>query len=142
MSAAAEEHPADGITLGQLRAELRELAMLADTSEKPMPDRELPSTHPMGPAREWMVTFRATLAFEHNRLWSVLARDADDFANCIYIHTPDSFDGDYVATHTTEARQLAMAILAACDRADELTAGVTHLGDRRKRRPTKGDQVT
>lgn len=127
--------------LGELRAELRELVALAGAAEKPKPDHVLPPQHSMGPGREWVIDYRAHDLYDQTRVWQVLARDADDIADCVYIHTPDSMPGDYVASPTTEARQLAMAILAACDRAEELTAGVSHLDDLRARRSrTEGNR--
>ncbi|MEU1098936.1 hypothetical protein, partial [Streptomyces sp. NPDC005877] len=107
------------------------------------PDHILPANHMMAPGREWVIDHRAHDPYarlERSR-WQVLARDEDDVAACVYIHTPDSLEGDYVASPTTEARRVAMAILAACDRADELSAGVTHLEDRRKTRG-KRDRLT
>jgi hypothetical protein len=139
---AAEQITTDSITLGELRAELRALVALAGAAEKPKPNAIHPNAHGMGACREWVINYRSHDVYDHHRLWSVLALDNDDVADCIYVHTPDCMPGDYIAAPTIEARQLAMAILAACDRAEELSAGVTHLEDRRKRRPAKGDQMT
>lgn len=145
MTAAGEERFAtlDDVSLSQIRTELRKLLTLADTAVKPRPDRKLPEVHPFAPGMEWRVNYRADEVYDPNRLWSIIVRDPDDVANTVCIHTPDSMRGDYIATSTTEARELAMAILAACDRADQQAAGIPNLADRRPRRtPQEGDRVT
>jgi hypothetical protein len=141
MTAQGEDNLATA-TLAELRAELRELVALAGAAEKPKPDYALPAKHGMAPGHEWVIDYRAHDLYDQTRLWQVLVRDADDVADCVYIHTPDSMIGDYVCAPTLEARRLAMAILAACDRAEELSAGVTHLDARRSRRKSVGDQMT
>jgi hypothetical protein len=141
MTAPGEENLAK-VALSELRAELRELVALAGAAEKPKPNYALPPKHGMGPGHEWVIDYRAHDLHDQTRLWQVLVRDADDVADCIYIHTPDSMVGDYVCAPTLEARRLAMAILAACDRAEELSAGVTHLDGRRIRKHRTGDRMT
>ena len=65
--------------------------------------------------------------------------DEPDTRSSVYVAQPDpyvSYDWerqlDFVPMSPLEARRLAMALLAAADRADHLTAGVTRLEDRRR----------
>lgn len=141
MTAQGEENLAT-VTLSELRAELRELVALAGAADKPKPDYELPPKHGMAPGHEWVIDYRAHDLYDQTRLWQVLVRNSDEVADCVYIHTPDSMPGDYVCAPTLEARRLAMAILAACDRAEEQSAGVTHLDARRSRKRRTGEQMT
>lgn len=117
------------LTLREVAEELRALVALAETSERPKPTRVINEGEWAG--HEWTIKYRAHDRYDPQRLWQVRARDEDEVANCIYVHTPDSLPGDMVSVPTTEARWLAMAILAACDRAEHLSAGVSFLEDRR-----------
>jgi hypothetical protein len=141
VTGAGEDRPAslNDFSLSEIRSELRKLLTLAETAHLPLPDREVPDVHAFGPGWEWRVKYRADVTYDPRRLWSVIQRNPDDLAGVVYIHTPDSLTGDYLATSTTEARELAMAILAACDRADQQAAGIPNLADRRStKRPRKG----
>ena len=114
---------ADGLTLDQLRSELRNLVALADTSERPKPTAINPPEHPM-PGHEWTVG-------DGRAEWTVRAVDDPDLADCVYVNTPDAmFPSDFQAMTILGARQLAMALRAACDRADHLRPGVPRLADR------------
>lgn len=145
MTAAGEERIAtlNDCSLAEIRDELRKLLTLADTSAKPLPDRKLPEVHAFAPGSEWRIKYREQDVYEPRRLWSVVVREPDDIASAVYVHTPDSMTGDYIAVPTIEARELAMAILAACDRADHQAAGIPNLAERRKKtRTQEGDRVT
>lgn len=128
-----------GVELGEIRAELRELLTLADTAVKPLPDRRVPDTHPFAPGWEWRVDYRSHDQVDPARsVWSVLVREPDEVSGVVYIHGPDSMAGDYMACPTTEARAVAMAILAACDRADAQASGLLNLADRRRNKTPRG----
>lgn len=118
-----------GLTLREVAEELRALVALAETCERPRPTRIIDEGEWAG--REWTIKYRQYDQYDPQRLWQVRARDEDEVANVVYVHTPDSMPGDMVSVPTTEARWLAMAILAACDRAEHLSAGVSFLEDRR-----------
>lgn len=121
-----------GLTLAEIATELRALVALAESGDRPKPTRLIEDGEWAG--HEWTILYRREEFYDPTRVWQVRARDNDDVANCIYIHTPDSLPGDMVAVPTTEARWLATAILAACDRAEHLSAGVSFLDDRRQGR--------
>ena len=76
--------------------------------------------------------------------WLVRATDDVDDSDCVFISTPDAMDGeDFMAVPTTSARQLAMSILAACDRADSVSAGISSLDTwRAKKTPYEGESMT
>jgi hypothetical protein len=121
----------DELTLADIRTELRALLAHAETAERPQPTHHLPPKHAMGSGVEWVINYRSHDIYDHHRQWQVLTREPDDVAACVYVHTPDSMPGDYVSVPTTEARQIAMALLAACDRAEQNADGVVRLEDRR-----------
>jgi hypothetical protein len=134
--AVAGRFPAS-LTLPELRRQLLELNVLAGAAELPKPSVVNGPRHPM-PGPDWHVGGRPD-----RPAWSVRVVDGDDVAQVIYLNTPGHMDGDYTATQTTEARQFALAVLAACDRADHEAAGIPQLADRRSRkRPQEGDRVT
>nr|WP_192963599.1 hypothetical protein [Streptomyces sp. W9] len=144
------KQPGDNVTIGDLRGHLVELLALAETSEKPRPTRVHPAEHAM-PGQEWAVeAHMPKVVYDHfyrreRDGWLIRATDAVDDADCIFISTPDAMDAeDFMAVPTTSARQLAMAILAACDRADAVRTGTTSLDSWRakKARSIQGDQVT
>lgn len=122
------------LTLDELRAELRVLVAYADTAERPKPSRINGPDHPM-PGQQWDVEGRNRLRNREWDDWHVIALDDPEVADCVYVSTPDGFaEEDYMALRVTRARQLAMALLAACDRAEHLRAGVPRLADRRRTR--------
>ena len=148
LSAAPTKALADA-SVSDLREHLRELLALAETSDKPRPTNILKGSHPM-PGQEWAIdAYMPKKLFDSYKRersgWLVRAVDDAADSDCVFISTPDAMDAeDFMAVPTTTARQLAMAILAACDRADAVAAGVSSLDNWRNRKtpPTEGDQVT
>lgn len=136
MTAAAADFPAS-LTLPELRRQLLELNVLAGGAELPKPTVINGPEHPM-PGPDWHV------GGEPDRpAWSVRVEDDDDVAQVVYLTTPGHPFGDYTAAYTTEARQYALAVLAACAHADHKAAGIPQLADRRSRkRPQEGDRMT
>lgn len=127
---------ADDLTLAEIRRELRHLVALADSAERPKPDTIHPPEHAMA-GHEWRVAQEAPFA-ARPPLWVVRSVDEPETRGSIYVAQPDpyvSYDWerqlDFVAMSPLEARRLAMALLAAADRADHLTAGVPRLEDHR-----------
>ncbi|MGA5670116.1 hypothetical protein ACPCTG_32125 [Streptomyces pseudogriseolus] len=123
---------------------------LAETAEKPRPTVVHQRPHPM-PGHEWAVSARMPRkVYDHfyrreRDGWLVRATDSADDADCVFISTPDAMDAeDFMAVPTTTARQLAMAILAACDRADSIRHGVANLDAWRTKKVQldEGDEVT
>lgn len=129
---------ADGLTLGQLRRELARLVSLADTAERPKPDVINPPDHSMA-GHEWRVVQEAPYA-SRAPLWIVRSVDETDTRDAVYVAQPDPYvtydwerQLDFVPMSPLEARRLAMALLAAADRAEHLAADVPRLEDRRSR---------
>jgi hypothetical protein len=128
--------PADGLTLAQVRHELAHLVALADTAERPKPDVINPPEHSM-PGHEWRVVQEAPFA-ARPPLWVVRSVDEAETRDCVYVAQPDPYvtydwerQLDFISMNPLDARRLAMALLAAADRADHLTRGVPRLEDRR-----------
>lgn len=126
--------PADGITLGQLRSELERLVSLANTAERPKPTSINPPDHPM-PGHEWRVEQGVISSATKVPTWLVRTVDDSETCDAVYVSTPeDDKPGDnFIAMWPVDARQLAMALIAAADRANHLTARVPRLEDRRNR---------
>ncbi|MFE1362590.1 hypothetical protein [Streptomyces harbinensis] len=104
--------------LAALRAELHRLVALADASVKPAPTRINGAGHPI-PGYEWQV------ADDRGGLGRWLVRTADgDEDHCVYVHTPAHGGDDVIAIPREAARQLAMALLAAADRAHATATGI------------------
>lgn len=142
MSAAAEQHPADDFTLAEIRTELRHLVALADSAERPKPTAINPAGHIM-PGYEWLIEQRTFDGRHPAPSWWVRTVDDSEGVDAVFVSSPDAMDpgGDFIAMFPEDARRLALALLAAADRADHQTVGVPRLEDRRNR-PKKGDQVT
>ncbi|RZF02894.1 hypothetical protein [Streptomyces albidoflavus] len=123
--------PLDNIPLGEIRRHLHHLVALADTGERPRPTRINGADHPM-PGQEWVVVEDVTSRAPHT-WWVRTAEGSDRTDAAIYLSTPESMapGEDYDSVRTADARRIALAILAACDRADHLHAGVTRLADHR-----------
>lgn len=126
----------DDLTLNQLRQELRHLLAMADSAERPKPDVINPPEHGMA-GHEWRITTHAPYA-SRPPLWLVRTVDDPETRDSVYVAQPDPYvaydwerELDFVPMSPTDARRLAMALLAAADRADHLTAGVPRLEDRR-----------
>lgn len=126
----------DDLTLGQLRRELRHLVALADSAERPKPTAINPPGHPM-PGHEWFIEQRVNArGFQRVPTWVVRTVDEPDTSDAVYVcpsdvKTPNN-EWDFIAMDVVEARRLAMALLAAADRADHLAADVPRLEDRRR----------
>jgi hypothetical protein len=110
---------ADAITM--LRDQVAGLLSQLDTAVKPRPD-SVTSPGERHPGAQWLPA----------KYWMVRTLD-NDLADppCVFVTTPQHYDGDFDAIDTAGARRLAMALLAAADRADELAAGVPHLDNHR-----------
>ena len=111
--------------IGALRDQLAGLISQIDSSAKPRPDKLNPTDHRL-PGPEW----------HPDKDWVIRCIDNEpSLPTSIYITPPALYDdGDLEALRTDDARKFAMAILAACDWADGLTAGVTQLEKRRNTR--------
>ena len=125
----------DGVTLGELRDELHRLVAMADSAERPKPDTINPPGHAM-PGYEWRITQQAVPG-ARPPIWVVRTADDAEGADCVYVAQPDPCERDwghyleFCAVPVKDARRLAMALLAAADRAEHLCAGVPRLEDRR-----------
>ncbi|MFD9249546.1 hypothetical protein [Streptomyces bottropensis] len=140
---------APDLSLSDLRRELHRLVAIADSAERPKPDTINPPEHSM-PGHEWRVVQEAPFA-TRPPLWVVRSVDDPETRDCVYVAQPDpyvSYDWerqlDFVPMSPMEARRLAMAILAAADRADSVSQGVTSLGAWRTQKtdPPERKQMT
>lgn len=127
----------DGLTLDELRQELRHLVALADTAERPKPDVINAPGHSMA-GHEWRVVQEAPYA-SRAPLWVVRSVDEPETRDAVYVAQPDpyvTYDWepglDFVPMSPLGARRLAMALLAAADRAEHLTLGITRIQDHRE----------
>lgn len=127
--------------LAELRRELMELVAIADSAERPRPDVVNPPGHAM-PGHEWRVS-QHVLPGHRPPLWVVRTADGEATKPAVYVAEPDrvrDYDWadrlDFTAMAPTDARRLAMALLAAADRADHQAAGVPRLEDRRASKRT------
>ena len=127
----------DSLTIAQLRRELVHLVSLADTAERPKPDVINPPDHGMA-GHEWRIA-QEVPSGRRPPLWVVRTVDDPDTRDGVYVAQPDPYvtydwerQLDFVAMSPLDARRLAMALLAAADRADHLTADVPRLEDRRR----------
>lgn len=125
----------DGLSLAEVRRELAQLVALADTAERPKPDVINPPGHAMA-GHEWRVD-QTVVPGRRPPVWVVRTVDDPETRDCVYLAEPDPYEHDwehrlnFSAMRPLDARRLAMALLAAADRAEHLTAGVTRLEDRR-----------
>ena len=122
-------------TLSAMRQELQRLVTLAGTADRPKPTRINGPGHAM-PGYEWDVTEQLTPYGTRTRTWMVRTADEDKGETAdglVYVSTPDSmYPGlDFASMYSTDARRIAMALLAAADRADHAAAGIPRLEDRR-----------
>lgn len=122
----------EGLTLGQVRRELGHMVALADTAEHPKPTLINPPGHPM-PGHEWIIDQRVIDRRATAPTWWVRTVDNAEGVDAVYVSSPDSMapGDDFISMLPEDARRLAMAILAAADRAEHLGAGVPRLEDRR-----------
>lgn len=130
------ESPADDLTLGALRQELRRLIAMADSAERPKPDVINPPEHGM-PGYEWRIAGEVVPGVKPP-MWVVRTVDDAESCDAVFLAQPDPYQPydwaqylDFAAMRPLEARRLAMSLLAAADRADHLSAGVPRLEDRR-----------
>ena len=139
----------DGLSLDEIRTELRRLVAIADSAERPKPDLINPPEHSM-PGYEWRVVQEAPFT-SRPPLWLVRSVDDPETRDSVYVAQPDPYvaydwerELDFVAMAPAEARRLAMAILAAADRADSVNQGVTSLGAWRTQKtdPPERKQMT
>jgi hypothetical protein len=129
----------DDLKLGDLREELHRLVAIAESAERPKPDIINPPGHSMAGA-EWRVVQHAPFA-HRPPMWVVRSVDETEARDSVYVAQPDPYvladwerQLDFVAMHPTDARRLAMVLLAAADRADSLSRGVSSLSARRTTR--------
>jgi len=144
MSSQAEQHSADGLTLGELRRELHHLVSMADSAERPKPTRINGPDHAM-PGYEWNLLEQKHPYTSRDYAWVIRALDEQNTADgLVYVSTPESvFPGeDFAPLYSSDARRLALALLAAADRADHQASGIPRLEDRRISKTRKRDQMT
>jgi hypothetical protein len=124
----------DDLTLGQVRRELTRLVSLAGSATLPKPTRINPPDHEM-PGAEWEISQHTIIPFAKVPSWFVRAVDDSETCDAVYISSPDSVypAEDFTAMPTGDARRLAMAILAAADRADHRALRVPRLDDQRNK---------
>lgn len=138
---------ADDLTLADLRDELRRLVAIADSAERPKPTRINGPDHAM-PGHEWDLREQKHPYGNRDYVWVIRAVDDQETADGkVYVSTPESmYPGeDFVPMYASDARRLAMALLAAADRADSVSQGVTSLAARRTQKtdpPEKRKRMT
>lgn len=126
-------------TIAEIRRELAQLVAMADAAERPKPDVINEFGHAM-PGHEWRVEQSVRVDRHRPPLWLVRTVDEEECRDLVYVAEPDPcrvhdwLDRlDFTPMQPVDARRLAMALLAAADRAEHLTGGVTRLEDRRGR---------
>lgn len=125
------------LTLGAMREELQRLVSLAGSAERPKPTRINGPNH-QWPGHEWDLREMTPRGGTKEKVWVIRTVDEQDTADgLVYVSSPESmYPGlDFVPLYTSDARQLAMALLAAADRADHVAAGIPRLEDRRTPAP-------
>lgn len=137
---------ADDLSLKDLRAELHRLVAIADSAERPKPTVIYSGDHSM-PGWEWVLHEQAHPYTQREYVWVIRAIDEQDTDNgMVHVSSPESmFPGqDFVPMYSSDARRLAMALLAAADRADSVSQGVTSLAARRTQKtdPPERKQMT
>lgn len=122
----------DDLSLGDLRRELRNLAAVADTAERPNPTRINPPDHSM-PGHEWVLDEQQHPYTMRGFTWTIRTVDDPEHADAVYVSSPDCTNPgeDFAPMSPTDARRLGLSLLAAADRADHVAAGVPRLSDRR-----------
>lgn len=108
------------------------MTSLALTAELPKPSVINDAFHPM-PGPEWRVSHPCEVGEpEEHREYGVRVLSHDDVANVVYYSTPGHMPGDFAAATTTEIRQFALSLLAACNESEARSGGVSHLANRRR----------
>lgn len=124
----------DDVTLGDIRRELRRLTAMAHVGESPKPTRINGPDHPM-PGYEWDLREMPRPYGSRDFDWVVRTADEQDATEgMVYVSSPESMapGEDFMAMYATDARRLAMILLAAADRAGHCAADVPRLADRRE----------
>jgi hypothetical protein len=135
---------ADELSLAELRRELHDLVSLADSADRPKPNRINGPDHSM-PGWEWDLREQSHPYTSRDYTWVIRTLDEQDTADGkVYVSTPESmFPGeDFVPMYVSDARRLGLALLAAADRAHHQAAGVTRLEDRRSKQSRERDPMT
>lgn len=70
------------------------------------------------PGPEWEIPTRS-------RPWTIRAASTIRDSDCVYVNSPGNMPGDFDALDTATARGVALAMLAACDYADHVRAGLS-----------------
>lgn len=127
-----------GLQLADVRRELAMLVAMADTAERPKPDVVHGPDHAM-PGHEWQIQQHTRVEMNRPPLWIVRTVDDEESRDLVYVAEPNrtrEYDWmnqlDFTPMEPVDARRLAMALLAAADRAEHLSAGVPRLEDRRR----------
>ncbi|MFJ8923899.1 hypothetical protein ACIREK_31030 [Streptomyces sp. NPDC102415] len=126
-----------GLSLEAIRAELLRLTSLAGSAERPKPTRINGPDH-QWPGHEWDLREMTPRGGTKEKVWVIRTVDEQNTADgLVYVSSPESmYPGlDFVPLYASDARQLAMALLAAADRADHVAAGVPRLEDHRTPAP-------
>ena len=123
----------DDVTLTDIRRELRRLVALADSAERPKPTKINEPEHPM-PGHEWTVLEQDHPYTSRTYAWVIRSVDDSEVCDWVYVSSPDCTNPmeDFTPMTPVDARRLAMALLAAADRAEHLAADVPRLEDRRR----------
>lgn len=124
----------DDLSLADIRRELHRLTAIASSAERPKPTRINGPGHPM-PGHEWDLREQAHPHTRRDFVWIVRTADEQNTADgLVYVSTPESmYPGeDFTPLYASDARRLAMALLAAADRADHQALDIPRLEDRRR----------
>ena len=124
----------EDLSLADIRRELHRLVSVADSAERPKPTRINGPDHAM-PGHEWDLREQAHPHTDRDFVWVVRTLDEQNTADgLVYVSTPESMypGDDFAPLYASDARRLAMALLAAADRADHQALGVPRLEDHRK----------
>lgn len=116
--------------VADLRQEVAGLVAKIDTIGPPPPPDEYRSHDDYNPGPAWI-----PVTIPSGRQWIVRIIAESEAIGTVFVATPDApcrdRDPDLLALDPTQARRLAMALLAAADRADTDMAGVIRLNSRR-----------
>ncbi|OEV10553.1 hypothetical protein [Streptomyces nanshensis] len=125
----------DDASLAEIRRRLVDLTAMAGVGERPKPTRINGPDESM-PGWEWELHEREHPCGHRDFIWVIRTVDEQDIADgLIYLSTPESTHPgeDFVPLYTSDARRIAMALLAAADRAEHQAHGVTRLEDHHTR---------
>jgi hypothetical protein len=87
------------------------------------------------PGWEWIVEQRTVTPRQITPTWWVRTVDDHETSGAVYVSSPDSMQPgeEFGAMFPADARRLGLALIAAADRAEHVTAGVPRLEDHRPR---------